>query len=234
MKVIVNISNTRCIIISEAVTVPSLHDVIYMTMMISTLSEESLARGTQTQMQTDSQTQVVYVKSGKVAYDFKNNKSNQQETDNNKQTNKQTNQPTNQPTNQNNQEKKHLFFQIVPSWGVGTALSPSHGHRLREWRQHSPQVEGNNKRRKQKRRQRDRTPRFVSRRFLLQGATSCPSCRSLALGLTPALAPALAAAWAHNESSPLLTRRSCCCCRGRLRWNCWKLQVVVLSAMYSR
>ena len=42
MKVRVNIINTRCIIMSEAVTVPSL------TMMTSTVSEASLARDTQT------------------------------------------------------------------------------------------------------------------------------------------------------------------------------------------
>ena len=42
MKMKVNIINTWCILISEAVTVPSL------TMMTSTVSEESLARDTHT------------------------------------------------------------------------------------------------------------------------------------------------------------------------------------------
>ena len=47
MKVKVNIMNMRCNIMSEAVTIPSL------MMMTSIVSEESLARDTQTDRQTD-------------------------------------------------------------------------------------------------------------------------------------------------------------------------------------
>ena len=52
MKAKVNIINTRCILMFEAVTMPSL------IMITSIVSEESLARDTR----TDVQTRVIYVK----------------------------------------------------------------------------------------------------------------------------------------------------------------------------
>ena len=51
MKVQVNIINTRCITMSDAVAMPAL--------MTSILSEESLARGTQTDRERHTPTQTV-------------------------------------------------------------------------------------------------------------------------------------------------------------------------------
>ena len=59
MKVKVNISNMSCCIMSEVVTMPSL-----MMMMTSTVSEESLARDTHTQI--DRQTLTVTHRLGVV------------------------------------------------------------------------------------------------------------------------------------------------------------------------
>ena len=50
MKVKVNIIKTRCITVSEAVTMPSFR------LMTATVSEESLARGTQTDRHTHTNT----------------------------------------------------------------------------------------------------------------------------------------------------------------------------------
>ena len=62
MKDKVNINNTRCILMSEAITVPSL---MLMTVVVS---EESLAGDRHTHTLTQTDIQNIF----KVAYDFEN------------------------------------------------------------------------------------------------------------------------------------------------------------------
>ena len=70
MQVTVNIINTRCTLMSQAITVPSL---IIMTLIVS---EESLARDRHTDRQTHihTNTGLVSIKIFQVDYDFENKK----------------------------------------------------------------------------------------------------------------------------------------------------------------